>query len=201
MKIILVRHCETEWNKEERCQGISDTELNSTGFKQAELLKEYFLNQKIDFVFSSNLKRAQQTLDKINFDNRFKVNYSEDLREMNQGDFEGLSLSHLRKEYSEELKIWRENPEEFRLPNGETLGEVQERIWLFMKNLVNNYSMSSKVLVVTHNLVIACLLCMIEGKRLKFFSNYTTDSGAISIVSFKDNIFSGELINFTEHLK
>jgi len=174
MKIILVRHCETEWNKEERCQGISDTELNSTGFKQAELLKEYFLNQKIDFVFSSNLKRAQQTLDKINFDNRFKVNYSEDLREMNQGDFEGLSLSHLRKEYSEELKIWRENPEEFRLPNGETLGEVQERVWLFMKNLVNNYSMSSKVLVVTHNLVIACLLCMIEGKQLKFFSNYTT---------------------------
>ena len=117
----------------------------------------------MDFILDSlnSLNSSLSSLHKINFDNRFKVNYSEDLREMNQGDFEGLSLSHLRKEYSEELKIWRENPEEFRLPNGETLGEVQERIWLFMKNLVNNYSMSSKVLVVTHNLVIACLLCMI----------------------------------------
>ena len=133
MKIILVRHCETDWNKEERCQGVSDLELNTNGFSQAKKLALYFKDKEVDYVFCSDLKRAKQTLNEINYDQRFKVIYSEKLREMDQGEFEGLSLSYLKEKYSNELRIWRENPENFRLPKGETLGEVRDRSLSYIK--------------------------------------------------------------------
>ena len=166
MKIIFVRHCETDWNKEERCQGISDLELNSQGFIQAKKLKGYFKDKKIDYVFCSDLIRAKQTLNEINYDNRFSVVYSSELREMNQGDFEGLSLTYLKEKYFEELRIWRENPENFRLPNGETLGEVRDRSINYIKSILSNLPVDSNVLVVTHNLVIASILCTISNKEL-----------------------------------
>jgi broad specificity phosphatase PhoE len=201
MKILFVRHCETDWNKENRCQGITDMELNDNGFKQARKLKSYFKDKEIDYVFSSDLKRARQTLGEINFDERYAVIYSEKLREMDQGDFEGLSLTYLREKYSNELRIWRENPEDFRLPRGETLGEVKERSFNFIETKLSSLPPESNVLIVTHNLVIASILCTISNKELKFFADFTTESGAISEVSFKNGIFSLISLDFVDHLR
>jgi broad specificity phosphatase PhoE len=201
MKITFVRHCETDWNKEERCQGVTDLELNTNGLIQAKKLGVFFEHEHFEYVFCSDLVRAKQTLDNINYDKRFNVTYSEKLREMDQGDFEGLSLSYLRKKYSNELRIWRENPENFRLPKGETLGEVRDRSMNYLKSIVKNLPGKSSILIVTHNLVIASLLCTISKKELKFFADFTTSSGAISRVKFFDNMFSMEQLDFVDHLK
>ena len=66
MEIKLVRHCETEWNRLEKCQGVSDICLNANGIKQSNLLKECFSNLNIDLIFSSDLQRAMQTSEAIN---------------------------------------------------------------------------------------------------------------------------------------
>ena len=201
MKIILVRHCETDWNKEERCQGVSDLELNTNGFSQAKKLALYFKDKEGDYVFCSDLKRAKQTLNEINYDQRFKVIYSEKLREMDQGEFEGLSLSYLKEKYSNELRIWRENPENFRLPKGETLGEVRDRSLSYIKYILKDLPSESTVLIVTHNLVIASILCTISNKELKFFADFTTESGAISEASFSNNNLTLDILDFVGHLK
>ena len=120
---------------------------------------------------------------------------------MNQGDFEGLSLTYLKEKYSNELRIWRENPEDFRLPNGETLGEVRDRSLKYIKSILVGLTQDSTILVVTHNLVIASVLCTISNKELKFFTDFTTESGSISEVSFLNGVLSLEAINFTDHLK
>ena len=201
MKIIFVRHCETDWNKEERCQGVSDLELNTNGFSQAKKLALYFKDKEVDYVFCSDLKRAKQTLNEINYDQRFKVIYSEKLREMDQGEFEGLSLSYLKEKYSNELRIWRENPENFRLPKGETLGEVRDRSLSYIKYILKDLPSESTVLIVTHNLVIASILCTISNKELKFFADFTTESGAISEASFSNNNLTLDILDFVGHLK
>ena len=201
MKIILVRHRETDWNKEERCQGVSDLELNTNGFSQAKKLALYFKDKEVDYVFCSDLKRAKQTLNEINYDQRFKVIYSEKLREMDQGEFEGLSLSYLKEKYSNELRIWRENPENFRLPKGETLGEVRDRSLSYIKYILKDLPSESTVLIVTHNLVIASILCTISNKELKFFADFTTESGAISEASFSNNNLTLDILDFVGHLK
>ena len=201
MKITFVRHCETDWNKEERCQGVTDLELNSNGFMQAKKLGIFFNNEQVQYAFCSDLKRARQTIDNINYDKRFSVTYSEKLREMDQGEFEGLSLSYLRDKYSKELRIWRENPENFRLPKGETLGEVRDRGMDYLKYITEILPQDCTVLIVTHNLVIASILCTIAKKELKFFADFTTASGAISRVNFLNDIFTLEEFDFIDHLK
>ena len=201
MKIIFVRHCETDWNKEERCQGVTDLELNPNGFAQAKKLGVYFKDKKVDYVFCSDLKRAKQTLNEINYDERFRVVYSEKLREMDQGEFEGLSLSYLRQKYADELRIWRENPENFRLPKGETLGEVRDRSLIYIKDTLKGLPPESMVLIVTHNLVIASILCTISNKELKFFTDFTTESGAISEATFSNNDLTLDILDSVDHLK
>ena len=200
MEIILVRHGETDWNKNKRCQGISDIDLNETGLKQAEQLKNYFYSKKIDAMFTSNLKRAKQTANIINFDDRFTLYYSEELREMNQGDFEGVHFDVLNEKYLPELTQWRNNPDTFRIPNGETLGEVQDRIVIFMNNIVKKYSNLSRILIVSHNLVLSSFLCFISNGSLKHFANFTLKQASISTINYSEDIFSIKTKNSTQHL-
>jgi broad specificity phosphatase PhoE len=64
-KIILIRHGETEWNKEEIFRGRVNIELNETGLKQARLLAEFLADLKIEAIYSSPLKRASKTAEII----------------------------------------------------------------------------------------------------------------------------------------
>ena len=152
-------------------------------------------------MFTSPLKRAIETANIINTDKGLSIKYSEELREMDQGDFEGIPFNTLRDYYSSELKQWRENPENFRIPNGETLGEVRKRMISFVGNMVKNYPENLSVLVVSHNLALSTLLCSIKDKNLKSFTDFTVKSGSISTIDYSDKVFSLKNIDYIKHLK
>ena len=200
MKIQLIRHCETEWNRLERCQGISDIELNNNGIEQSILLKNFYLDKHIDLIFSSDLKRTMQTTLEINKNLKSEIIQTEKLREMDQGDFEGLSFSYIRKNFASQLLEWRSNPKKFRIPNGETLGEVQDRALAFMESLFIKYKSLKDIIIVSHNLVIASILCYYSNRDLKDFADFTLDSGSISTLMYSNDKISIEEINYTKHL-
>ncbi len=200
MKIQLIRHCETEWNRLERCQGISDIELNNNGIEQSILLKNFYLDKHIDLIFSSDLKRTMQTTLEINKNLKSDIIQTEELREMDQGDFEGLSFSYIRKNFASQLLEWRSNPKKFRIPNGETLGEVQDRALAFMESLFVKYKSFKNIIIVSHNLVIASILCYYSNRDLKDFADFTLDSGSISTLMYSNDKISIEEINYTKHL-
>ena len=200
MKIQLIRHCETEWNRLERCQGISDIELNSNGIEQSILLRNFYSDKHIDLIFSSDLKRTMQTTLEINKNLKSDIIQTEKLREMDQGDFEGLSFSYIRKNFASQLLEWRNNPKKFRIPNGETLGEVQDRALAFMESLFIKYKSFKNIIIVSHNLVIASILCYYSNRDLKDFADFTLDSGSISTLMYSNDKISIEEINYTKHL-
>ena len=201
MEIILVRHCETDWNKENRCQGISDLSLNQAGLKQAENLRSYFNNLDIDLIFSSTLKRAIETANVINSDKKIPIELIDELREMDQGDFEGIPFHTLREKYPVELNEWRKNPDKFRIPNGETLGEVKNRMIKFMKNIVETHREDKTIIIVSHNLALSSLLCSISEKNLVNFTEFTVESGSISTIDYSNKIFSLKTMDYTKHLE
>ncbi len=80
--------------------------------------------------------------------------------EMNQGDFEGLSFRELMAREKEFLKRWAADPASVRMPNGETLAELQERAWRAVAEILDG---GQNAAVVAHNFTIAAILCRVRN--------------------------------------
>lgn len=102
-RIILVRHGQTDFNKERIIQGHLDTFLSKEGLEQAIVVAEKLNREKIDVIFSSDLKRAFQTASVIAQKLKKKVITSKLLRERNFGELQGLKGEEVAKKYRFEL--------------------------------------------------------------------------------------------------
>ncbi|MCK5709669.1 MAG: histidine phosphatase family protein [Deltaproteobacteria bacterium] len=199
MNLILIRHGETDWNRIGRCQGVADIVLNENGKRQAKELAESLKNHDIKAVYSSHLKRAFETAQKIAKHHKLSVQVDPDLREMNQGDLEGLTFPDIRDRYAEILKKWRESPETLRLPNGESLIEVQERAWEAFEK-VHKLHLGETVVAVSHNLTIITLLCKITGVGLKGFRDFDIHATSKNVIVSEDGLIRVDVINDISHL-
>ena len=171
MNLILVRHGETDWNRTGRCQGISDVVLNDNGRKQAIELGLCLKGEKISAVYSSDLARAISTAEEIARHHGLTVEIDGDLREMDQGDFEGLLFTEIRERYADIMMQWRDNPEALRIPSGESLAEVRERALRAFERLCERHD-GETVVAVSHNLTITTLLCEFTGVGLSGFRSF-----------------------------
>ncbi len=99
MKLILVRHGETLSNRENRVQGITDTELSDHGHAQVEKLAESLRYEPIDGIVSSPLKRAYQTAQAISKFHKTAIEVENNLQEMNHGDFENVTIAELKEKH------------------------------------------------------------------------------------------------------
>ena len=104
-KLILVRHGQTDMNKDQIYYGKLDVPINETGKKQAEKARENLVNLKIDYdkIYSSNQKRAYKTAQIVNYKN-FKIEVNEKIQEMNFGIFEGLCYEEIDRINKEKLR-------------------------------------------------------------------------------------------------
>lgn len=199
MKLYIIRHGETDWNKLEKCQGVSDIPLNTNGIRQAKDLAYSLREEDFSAIYSSDLSRAITTAEEVAKYHAADVNIDERFREMDQGEFEGLEFGYLREKYGDILKKWTEEPETLRIPGGETLTEVQERAWDGINNLINLYTEGS-VLLVSHNMTIITLLCKFSKKSLLSFREFTVKESSKSVISCNNDFFTIELFNDISHL-
>ena len=199
MNLILVRHGETEWNRAGRCQGIADIELNENGRKQVSELAESLKGHDISAIYSSDLIRAVETAEAIAHHHDLTIYIDPDLREMNQGEFEGLSFTNIRENYPHVLRDWRESPETLTIPGGESLIEVQDRA-LKVLNKVHARHNGETVVVVSHNLTITTILCKITGVGLKGFLDFNLQIACKNVITYSDGVFEVDVINDVSHL-
>jgi broad specificity phosphatase PhoE len=136
MKMILVRHGETEWNKTGRVQGASDVGLSGTGKEQISRLALVLKEEKLDAIYASPLKRTRETALILGRFHEAEIRLESGLMEMNHGDFEGLFFQELREKHASFLKRWASDPSSVRMPNGETLAELQDRAWKTVTQIV-----------------------------------------------------------------
>jgi broad specificity phosphatase PhoE len=199
MNLILVRHGETEWNRVGICQGFSDIGLNDNGRRQIKELAKSLRNEPISAVYSSDLKRATDTARAIAEYHSLSVQFDPDLREMNQGDLEGLTFVEIRERYAELLKEWRENAESVRLPGGESLKEVQERAWRAIERIYSKHDKET-VVAVSHNFTIVTLLCKFTGVGLNEFLKFKLQAASKNVIFFRNGHFRVKSLNDVGHL-
>ncbi len=183
MFLHLIRHGETDWNVERRCQGFSDSELNATGRRQAALVARCLSDKKIDAIYSSTLKRALETARIIARYHDAHVQAVDDLRELNQGEFEGLRLTELVEQHSTFLEQWFRDPADLRLPGGESLREMQNRAWAALEAIVERHA-EGNVVVVGHNLCNLALLCRTMKLELNDFRRLHQDVASVNIIEY-----------------
>ncbi len=183
MLLYLLRHGETDWNIEQRCQGFSDTPLNATGHRQAEASARYFSGVKIEAIYSSTLERAYETARIIARYHDASVQATDALRELNQGEFEGLRLTELAEKHGDFLEKWFREPADLTLPGGESLREMQARAWAALEEIVGRHP-DGNVVVVAHNLCNLSLLCRAMRLELEHFRRIKQDEAAINVIEF-----------------
>jgi len=197
MQLILIRHGETLWNKEGRVQGTSDVELSATGKKQAELLALSLKDHLIEAIHASPLKRAYQTAEIINKFHHLDIQIHRDLMEMDQGDFEGLSFKELMAGKKEFLQKWISDPALVKMPNGESLSELQNRAWSAMEEIIGK---SQNALIVSHNFTIAAILCRLRNISLAEFRSACVDTASKTIVRLGGKEVIIDLLNDSSYL-
>lgn len=156
MILYLMRHGQTNWNAEERVQGWKDTELNTTGCLQAQSAAQKLANEHIETIYTSDLKRAKKSADIISTALDLPVHYTKRLREMNFGKAEGLKKAELITVFPYIYQAFSDmqNAERYKVgyPNGETIGDVQQRFIKFTGKLLEEKR--KKVLIITHGMLI-----------------------------------------------
>ena len=161
--IYLMRHGETDWNRQERMQGRTDCPLNVCGWRQAAEAKKRFgaMGVTFDRVYSSTLSRAAETARIVSGAPEGAVETDPDLVEMGMGRYEGV----LFRDLPEEMFRFFADPEHAPCPEGmEPIPQMRERIGRFLEKL-RRMDPGGTVLVVAHGAAMRVLLGQLMGEN------------------------------------
>ncbi len=158
--IYVIRHGETDWNKNHRFQGQTDIKLNETGREQALKLKPLMQQLQIESAYASTLSRAIETAELATQDLKLTIQKDERLCETHIGDAEGVTLEELLSRFGEEsLTKWRSYDErllDFSFPNGESKRQMMFRSRQVFLEIVQNSNRQS-IAIFTHGMLMRAL--------------------------------------------
>jgi broad specificity phosphatase PhoE len=199
VNLILVRHGETEFNRQRLILGRGPEPLNATGQAQA-LAAAVAVSRNAPFVlYSSPIVRTIQTAEAIASECSVAFTPMPGLEEIDAGDLEGLTGSQLQEQYPDVMRGWRNDPASAKMPNGESLGDVQNRTWAVINDIAQRHE-DDTVVVVTHNFPIQAILCKALGMPLNNFRQLRVDLGSITQMDVRDSVFTMLSMNETWHL-
>jgi broad specificity phosphatase PhoE len=200
MKIYLLRHGQTNLNRDGKYQGAIDKDLNEFGKKQAELLGKKIQKFNIDIIYSSDLKRVMETSKIINNYVSTEIIIKEELREINMGTWDTLTVDERFISDEKYAKEWHKHLSDLPYPNGECGGDVCKRVMQVIEDIKKQQY--ENVAIVTSGGTISILLCEILGlEQCKRFS-MDVDNCSISIINYdaSNDKLIVEGINDIDHL-
>ena len=203
-RIFLVRHGETNWNKEGRFQGQINIPLNNNGKDQAGKASKYLEEINFNKAFSSSMDRPYETA-QIILQNKsdLEIKKIENLVEISHGLWEGKLENEIKQQWPELLKNWHEKPEEVLMPEGESIKEVSERSVKAWEEICLAQKNKDLTLLVAHDAVNKTLICNLLGIDFSNIWMIKQGNGGITVIDLfkdpqKDNVISA--LNITTHL-
>lgn len=174
MKLLFIRHAESIGNLEKRMQGWADFELSSKGRTQVKQLAQCLLNEAWwpDHVYSSPLKRAVQTTQALIDEFRaasicgraeINVEYADELKELHNGVFQGLTWLEAQTQYPELCHQLETSPEWLPIPGAESLQQVRDRASQFIQTLLTRHTNAERIWIVTHGGILQHLIAELLG--------------------------------------
>ena len=179
MTISLIRHCETDWSREPaRCQGWAEIGLNETGRAQARDRGRALKGRGFELIVSSHLKRARETAELIREELGGDIPLVLDprLAETHRGDWESRLFAEIMLDDTVMWRRYREHPEDFRFPAGESLADQQRRVLAALRDAARD---GRPALLVTHRGSIRLARCFLDGRGIAAFHETKTTDGDV----------------------
>lgn len=206
-RLLLVRHGETDWNRQGRFQGQIDVPLNETGRQQGARVAEFLKDVPLQRAFTSPLLRPKETAELIlQHHPGVTLELVDDLKEISHGLWEGKLEVEIRQEYPDLLHQWQTMPETVQMPEGENLHQVWKRAIAGWRHIVQTCAQSETpitALVVAHDAVNKAILCGLFGLGPNSFWAFKQGNGGITVVDYPKGADAPPVLqtmNITSHL-
>jgi len=199
--LILVRHGESEANRNDVFAGQINPDLQNKGLKQAELTAEYISkNYNVDKIYSSDLKRAFRTAECLGRLLNLEVVIDKSFREIDAGDWENVKFNDLPILFPKEFYLWVNDIGIAVCPNGESVKQVSERVMLALTKIAEENT-EKTVVIATHATPIRVAQSMIQTGGLDEMKNIPWVSNAsVSVFEYENNKFKAVKISEDAHL-
>jgi broad specificity phosphatase PhoE len=191
LKLLFIRHAQSIGNQQKRMQGNGEFELSETGRQQAEKLAQRLLAESWypSWIYTSPLKRATQTTeillahvfaqplpavvsDLVDEDidpvapqpvQQVPVKYADQLREFQNGIFEGLTWAEAYQRYPELCHRLENSPDWIQIPGAESLQDARSRARQFIQMVIERHSNGEKIWIISHSWILQHLIAELLG--------------------------------------
>ena len=199
-RIILIRHGETEWNREGRIQGYhGDSALTTDGRLQAQRLAARLAGERVHALHSSDSERARQTATPIAAALEMGIAFDAALRERNYGEFEGWTYADLEQKQPEAYVKFRSRDPHYAPPGGESGAQFSERIVAALERIAAAVS-GGCAAVVTHGGVLGVMYRHVNGTSPEAKRDYSLLNASINRLLYTGGAWSIESWGDVAHL-
>ena len=200
-RLIITRHGQSIANAERRFAGHSDFDLSEIGQQQAELVADYICqNEKIDVIYSSDLKRAFNTALPTATRLGMDIIPTTALREIFAGEWEALTTDEIAETYTADFDVWKNQYAKSRCTGGESTAEVYARAIATVADIAGKHD-GKTVLVSTHATLVRALSAYALGLSADQAGDISfTHNASINIFTYEDGRLLPEKLNIIEHL-
>lgn len=199
-RILLIRHGETDWNREARIQGHRDIPLNEIGRRQAEHLRARLAGEGIEAAYSSDLSRVYETARIALADPDLPIHRTAELREVSFGDWEGKRWAEVEQAFPEEVARYRREFGQYAPPGGESLTALRERAIRVFRRISADHR-DRVVAVFSHGGPCRAILAHVLGLDVTRSRRFGMGNASVHVIEGNGDDAQVVLLNDTGHLK
>ena len=198
-KIYVVRHGQTDFNKQGIVQGSGvDSSLNGKGRAQANAFFEQYQHLPFEVLITSKLLRTHETMNSF-IQKGIPWEQNEWINEIGWGIHEGKrNTEAMHLEYKKMIQQWLNGNYQARLEQGESAQELGDRMTAFLDHL--KHRNEQQILVCSHGRAMRCMMALMKGGTLSDMEKYKHSNTGLYVVNWIDGRFQFELENDTSHL-
>lgn len=201
MQLILVRHGETDWNVTLQYQGLAPVPLNERGRTQAARAAERLRARSITALYASDLPRAWETAGVIGEAVGVPPVAVPDLREIDVGQWQGLTPEELHERFPEHMAEYERDPANTVRLGGESYAQLQQRAVRAFRWMEAQHNAGDTIVVVSHGGTIRTIICEVIGLELRHFGRLWLDNGGFCVLQRRKENWRLLRLNDAAHLE
>lgn len=199
-EVVLIRHGETDWNRERRFRGRADVPLNQNGLWDVDATAQRIARQwKIAALYSSPVFRAKETAEVIGAATDAIVQIVPDLADIDYGEWQGLTRAEATARHPQVMKEFDDLPSRVHIPGGETFAAVQDRSIRALRLLATRHA-NDTIAVVAHTEVNRLIILAALGGKIDAIWGLGQETCAINLLRVQRDKIEVLTVNDRCHL-